>query len=75
MHVSKSVPLERVCSLSDGTSHANPIAVPKRCCCCCAKQNATEALTKCAVVTSGAQSMITFKMALVACGERASGHL
>ena len=75
MHVSKSVPLGRVCSLSDVTSYANPIAVPKRCCCCCAKQNVTEALTKSAVVTSGAQSMVTFKMALVACGERVSGHL
>ena len=74
MHVSKSVPLERVCSLSDVTSRANPIAVPKRCC-YCAKQNVTEALTKCAVVISGAQSMITFKMALVACGKRTSGHL
>ena len=75
MHVSKSVPLERMCSLSDVTSRANPIAVAKRCCCCCAKQNVREALTKCAVVTSGAESMITFNMALVACGERASGHL
>ena len=59
----------------DVTSRANPTAVAKLCCCCCTKQNDTEALTKCAVVTSGAQSMITFNMALVACGERAGGHL
>ena len=75
MHISRSVPLERMCSLFDVTSRANPTAVAKLRCCCCAKQNDTEALTNCAVVTCGAESMITFKMALVACGERVSGHL
>ena len=59
----------------DVTSRANPTAVAKLCCCCGTKQNDTEALTNYAVVICGAESMITFKMVLVACGERVSGHL